>query len=153
MLHGHMEKTSKGVSPFCMDMDKDTACVIMSGKSFVCAHNWRLTVHRIVYVYGCIYAYRGLCNSLHCSLHHSWHQFFQNHCWTSVWGKEKCCNRQNFGYRKQQFLGPVLWVALYRSLWFCWSKAWLDHTCFFTGKKECWEMAQEVIQVTDMSIR
>ena len=63
-----------------------------------------------------------------------------------VWGKKECCIHQNFGGREHHFLGSVLWAALFYPSWFCWSKAWLDHMCCSTGKKESeWqEKAQEV---------
>ena len=40
----------------CTDTDKDMACPKASGKSFLCAHDGFVTV----YVFGCIYIYRGL---------------------------------------------------------------------------------------------
>ena len=38
------------------DMDKDTACITASTKSFMCANNWHVTVYGTAYVFGSIYA-------------------------------------------------------------------------------------------------
>ena len=142
-----------------MDTDKNMACVTAFGKSFACAQDWHVTAYEIAYVSGFIYAYRGLCISLPFSMHHLWHQLIRNRCWTSLWGKKKCCNHQNFGRSEKHFLRPVLWAAVLRPSWFCWSEAWLDRTCFSwseawldhtsfsTDKKDRLEMAQKVTQM------
>ena len=38
------------------DMNKDTACITASIKSFVCAHNWHVMAYGTAYVFGSIYA-------------------------------------------------------------------------------------------------
>ena len=59
-----LDLAHKKISSICTDTDKDTTCATVSGKSFVCAHDWHVTAYEIAYVFGCIYVDIGLCISL-----------------------------------------------------------------------------------------
>ena len=39
-------------------MDKYTACVMASGKTFACANNWHIMAYGAAHVFGCSYAFR-----------------------------------------------------------------------------------------------
>ena len=99
-----------------------------------------IPVYRIAYIFVCVYVYRGLCISqliivglltVHVSSLHFLLYAVPNI--GNVWCIAVVIRTL---VREQHFLGPFLWASWFLASWFCYFKAWLDHTCYCTGKKE-----------------